>query len=147
MADARTPEQRSRIMSLVRSKDTKPELLVRRVIHRMGYRFRLHGKLAGKPDIVFRSRAKVIFVHGCFWHAHGCKYGKPPKSKLAFWLPKLEANKSRDARNLRELKKSGWKVLVIWQCQTKDIRGLIKMLKSFLGRPGKQRTGGLKARK
>ncbi len=130
-------EQRSKIMASVRSKDTGPELLVRSLLHRAGYRFRLHrGDLPGKPDIVFPGRRKVIFVHGCFWHAHACRYGRPPKSKLDFWLPKLDRNKKRDAENERKLKNAQWAVLVVWQCETKDTNKLRRILGRFLGRPG-----------
>src|ERR1700722_6837944 len=109
-------------MAKIRSKDTRPEMLVRRLLYALGYRYRLHAKdLPGRPDIVFRGRRKVIFVHGCFWHLHqGCKIARMPKSRLEFWVPKLEANKQRDTRNKRALGKEGWKVLTIWECDLKD---------------------------
>lgn len=120
MTDTLTPEERSRRMSLVRAKDTKPEVRVRGLVHSLGYRYRLHvRKLPGCPDLVFPSRRKVIFVHGCFWHQHRCKMGnRMPKSRLDFWRPKLEGNKKRDARYRRELRRLGWRILVVWECQT-----------------------------
>tara|TARA_B100000614_G_scaffold29417_1_gene22948 strand:+ start:1279 stop:1674 length:396 start_codon:yes stop_codon:yes gene_type:complete len=122
-------------MRAVRSKNTSPELKVRRLAHRLGYRFRLHVKtLPGKPDIVFPRLNKIILVHGCFWHGHNCKYGKPPKSRLDFWGPKIAANQARDRRTLRALRSLGWDVVVIWQCQTKDMKKLEKWLAAFLSR-------------
>jgi DNA mismatch endonuclease (patch repair protein) len=109
-------------MSLVRNRDTKPEMVVRRLVHSMGYRYRLHGKnLPGKPDLVFPGRRKVIFVHGCFWHRHpdpGCWRARLPKSRPEFWIPKLEGNAARDARDIDALEADGWGVLVVWECQT-----------------------------
>jgi DNA mismatch endonuclease, patch repair protein len=97
--DTRTPDQRSRIMQAVKQKDTGPELLLRRALHRLGYRYRTHAKdLPGRPDLVFASRKKVIFVHGCFWHGHDCSKGRLPKSRPEYWIPKIEANKARDER-------------------------------------------------
>ena len=128
------PSERSEIMSRVRAKDTRPEMLVRRLVFAEGYRYRLHDrKLPGCPDLVFRGRAKVIFVHGCFWHRHeACALARMPKSRLDFWEPKLEANKERDARNKKLLTKEGWKVLTIWECQLKDIEQLKRTIKRFL---------------
>ena len=122
--DSLTPEQRSKLMAKVRAVDTLPELVVRKTIFRLGYRYRLHGKnLAGKPDIVFPSLKKVIFVHGCFWHQHKCPYGqRRPKSKRNFWTRKLEGNIKRDSRQLSALRRLGWDVLVIWECQTRAKR-------------------------
>lgn len=118
MADTRTPDQRSRIMRAVRRKDTGPELTLRKLLHRAGFRYRLHSKeLPGKPDIVFPKRRKAIFVHGCFWHAHGCSKGQPPKSQEQYWAPKLLANAERDQRRLHELEALGWSSLVVWQCE------------------------------
>ncbi len=121
-------------MGRVRSKDTGPELIVRRLVHAMGFRYRLHGKdLPGRPDLVFRRRGKVIFVHGCFWHRHdGCVLARLPKSRTDFWLPKLEANKERDERNRRDLKRSGWKVLTVWECQLSRVELLRKKIRRFL---------------
>ena len=107
-------------MSLVRGVDTKPEMLVRRLVHRMGYRYRLHVRLLpGQPDMVFPSRGKIIFVHGCFWHRHPkatCKMARMPKSRLDFWRPKLEQNRQRDLRVQGKLRRLGWRILVIWEC-------------------------------
>ena len=123
-------------MALVRGKDTKPEVAVRRLVHGMGYRYRLHvASLPGKPDLVFAGPKKVIFVHGCFWHRHpssSCKLARMPKSRLEFWVPKLEGNLLRDKRNRRELKKQGWKVLSIWECQIANMASLSKRIRSFL---------------
>jgi len=118
MVDTLSPEKRSELMSLVRNKNTKPEMVVRRIVYGLRYRYRLHGhNLPGRLDLVFKSRKKVIFVHGCFWHGHrGCKRATPPKSHLDFWLPKLENNKERDGKNQRLLKESGWRYIIIWGC-------------------------------
>ena len=117
--DTLRPTERSRRMALVRAKDTKPEMLVRRVVHSLGFRYRLHVRaLPGCPDLVFPRRRKVIFIHGCFWHQHACKMGnRMPKSRLGFWRPKLTGNKVRDARNLRALRRRGWRALTLWECQ------------------------------
>lgn len=135
MTDTRTPEQRRRIMQAVKGKDTKPELIVRSLLHRIGFRYRLHARdLPGRPDIVFRSRRKAIFVHGCFWHGHGCKRGHPPKSRSDYWLPKLEANRIRDAAAQAQLEASSWSVLTVWQCETTDVETLERRLRAFLDR-------------
>lgn len=120
--DTLTRAQRSERMSRVRPKDTKPEWVVRRLLHRLGYRYRLHVRgLPGQPDLVFPSRKKVIFVHGCFWHRHPrCKNTRLPKSRLDFWKPKLEGNRKRDLKHQRQLRRLGWKFLVIWECETKS---------------------------
>jgi DNA mismatch endonuclease (patch repair protein) len=131
--DTRSPEQRSRIMQAVGTAHTGPERLVRRLLHANGYRFRLHRKtLPGKPDIVFPSRKKAIFVHGCFWHGHNCAKGRPPKSRLDYWGPKLEANRARDERNDELLRALGWQTLIVWQCETKGPEELFRKLKSFV---------------
>ncbi|MBL3554090.1 very short patch repair endonuclease [Rhodovulum sulfidophilum] len=131
--DTRLPEQRRRIMQAVKSKDTGPELCVRRLLHGMGYRFRLHRKdLPGTPDIVLPRHLKAIFVHGCFWHAHGCSKGRPPKSNLDYWLPKLEQNVYRDRTKMEQLDTLGWKALVVWQCETKNLEALSAKLRSFV---------------
>src|SRR5882672_9435689 len=108
-------------MQAVKSKDTAPELLVRSLAHRMGYRFRLHRKdLPGRPDLVFPGRRKAIFVHGCFWHGHDCEHGlRRPKTNVAFWEAKARDNRARDARKETKLSDTGWKVLVVWECQVK----------------------------
>ena len=121
-------------MRSVRSKDTGPEWAVRHLLHSLGYRYRLHASyLPGTPDLVFPSRKKAIFVHGCFWHAHGCQYGQPPKSRTEYWIPKLERNKIRDSTQISQLNALGWQVLVVWLCQTKDPEKLADRLTSFLG--------------
>lgn len=126
---------RSANMRAIRSKDMLPELAVRSLVHKLGYRFRLHrSDLPGKPDLVFPSLRKVIFVHGCFWHSHECKIAHVPKSNKDYWGPKLQRNKMRDAKNVKELKVDGWKVFVIWECRTRDERKLIGRLKRFLER-------------
>lgn len=132
--DTMTAEQRSRRMSQVRSKDTKPELVVRRLAHGMGFRYRLHDdELPGHPDMVFPCRGKIIFVHGCFWHRHGkCKNTRWPKSRLDFWKPKLEGNRVRDIAIRRRLKKLGWEVLVIWECQLKNLEQTAEEIYVFL---------------
>ena len=125
---------RSANMRAIRNKDTSPEMAVRSLIHRFGYRFRLHRKdLPGTPDLVFPSRRKVIFVHGCFWHAHHCKPGLTPNTNRDFWLPKLKQNAERDRRNLEALKASGWGCLVIWQCELKDSAELEDRIRNYLG--------------
>jgi DNA mismatch endonuclease (patch repair protein) len=136
MPDNRTQASRSALMSRIRGKNTNPELIVRRLLHSLGYRFRLHRKdLPGKPDIVLPSRRIAIFVHGCFWHAHGCKIGQPPKSRLEFWGPKLQRNRERDAQNIQALEALGWTALTIWQCETRDGAALEKLLIDELPRP------------
>ncbi len=121
-------------MRAIRSKGMRPELAVRSLVHRLGYRFRLHREdLPGKPDLVSAARRKVIFVHGCFWHSHGCKLSHTPKSNAAYWGPKLERTKARDRKNNEKLIAAGWKPLVIWECATADERALSKRVKRFLG--------------
>jgi DNA mismatch endonuclease (patch repair protein) len=121
-------------MSRVKGRDTAPELIVRRMLHALGYRYRLHvKKLPGRPDIVFGPKKKIVFVHGCFWHGHNCRKGKLPKSNARFWLEKIETNKARDRRHIRTLRSLGWKVLVIWQCQMKDPLVIRKRIVDFLG--------------
>lgn len=134
MVDNRSPESRSELMSRIGGKHTAPELIVRKLLHNLGYRFRLHRRdLPGTPDIVFPSRRKAVFVNGCFWHAHGCKIGRPPKSNLDFWLPKLERNRQKDRRDRHALRVLGWESLTIWQCQTGNVDRLKSRLVSFLG--------------
>lgn len=125
-----------KVMRANKGKDTKPEMIVRRLAHGMGYRYRLHRKgLPGKPDLVFESRRKVIFVHGCFWHHHpdpGCKIARLPKSRLDFWLPKLDANRVRDDRDEKALENLGWRVLTVWECELKDKERVCDVIRSFL---------------
>lgn len=125
---------RSENMRRIRGKDTKPEMTLRRLVHGLGYRYRLHrANLPGKPDLVFPARRKVIFVHGCFWHSHGCKLSHCPKSNLEYWGPKLERNKARDEESRAALEGAGWGVLVVWECELHEPAKLITGLRSFLG--------------
>jgi DNA mismatch endonuclease (patch repair protein) len=132
--DRLTPERRSALMSRIRGKDTAPERVLRSALHVVGYRYRLHVKtLPGCPDLVFRKRKKVIFVHGCFWHSHAkCRLGKLPKSNLKFWGPKLEGNRKRDERNIRKLRRMGWQVLVVWQCKLRTPKDCLPKVARFL---------------
>jgi DNA mismatch endonuclease, patch repair protein len=133
MVDRLDPKRRSRLMKQVKSKNTQPEIIVRSLLHRLGYRFRLHRKdLPGTPDIVFPSRHLAIFVHGCFWHGHGCRIGQLPKSRLDYWEPKIAANKERDKRKKTDIIEKGWRVVVVWQCELADIETLTAKLRSFL---------------
>lgn len=149
MTDTRTAEQRRHIMQAVHTKDTGPEWIVRRLLHGLGYRYRLHPKeLPGKPDMSFPARRKVIFMHGCFWHAHGCRYGRPPKSRPEYWLPKLIRNKERDAENMAALQELGWRALVVWQCETKEFHSLTARLLVFLNEsPPSRSTSALESAK
>lgn len=126
--------KRSKIMAAVKSKHTKPEVSVRRLVYGLGYRYRLHvAKLPGCPDLAFSSKRKAIFVNGCFWHRHaGCRYSTTPKTKRAFWNRKFNANIARDQKNLKELKKQKWKTLVIWQCEINEIEKLTGKINAFL---------------
>lgn len=133
--DPLSPEQRSERMSRVRGKDTKPELKIRKLVWSLGYRYRLHSKkLPGRPDLVFPSRKKVIFIHGCFWHQHGdnCRQYRMPRSRLDFWLPKLESNKKRDVLNQQLLSEQGWDYLIIWECWLKDTEEVATRITNFL---------------
>ncbi|ATB68105.1 very short patch repair endonuclease [Pseudomonas mosselii] len=121
-------------MSLVKGKNTAPEMLVRRLVHGAGFRYRLHDtKLPGKPDMVFPRKHKVIFINGCFWHRHeGCALTRTPKSNQEFWFAKFESNKTRDKVNLQKLYDEGWSVLVIWECELRDLAVVAHRLRSFL---------------
>lgn len=136
--DTLTPEQRSERMGRIRGSNTIPELVIRQLVSSLGYRYRLHvSRLPGKPDLVFASRHQVIFVHGCFWHRHRtsrCQLARLPKSCLEFWLPKLEGNAARDKRDIAALRRAGWRVLVIWECQLRRIEGVSRRVQRFLGR-------------
>jgi DNA mismatch endonuclease (patch repair protein) len=136
--DKLSPERRSANMARIRSKDTNPELLLRKLIHGLGYRFRLHRKdLPGKPDLVFTSRKKVIFVHGCFWHQHsGCREGRVPGSRADYWQPKLQRNQERDTAAQLALKEQGWRFLVVWECELKDVAAALTRVQRFLGDGG-----------
>lgn len=129
------PELRSRIMRAVKDRDTAPEMLVRRLAFNMGYRYRLHRvDLPGKPDLVFASRRKIIFVHGCFWHGHNCLRGaRQPKQNAAYWLAKIIRNRDRDAANLVALNNLGWKTLTVWECELKSPIAAKQRIADFLG--------------
>lgn len=134
MADVLTPEQRRYNMSRIRNRNTRPEMIVRSLVHRMGYRYRLHRKdLPGKPDLVFAGRRKIIFVHGCFFHMHMCRYGQvTPKTNAEFWKNKRLSNVERDRRNIAALESKGWRVLTVWECETKLSGELIRAIEEFL---------------
>ena len=136
MADTLTPQERSERMARIRGKDSVAEMRLRRLIHGMGYRYRLHvKKLPGTPDLVFARRKSVIFMHGCFWHRHqDCRLARMPKSRTTFWHEKLEANRRRDMENIRRLEDLGWRVLVIWECwlQGTDLNEVSAKVKKFL---------------
>ncbi len=134
MTDVFSKDKRSWIMGRVKGRDTKPEILVRSVIHRLGFRFRIHRRdLPGNPDIVLPRHRKVIFVHGCFWHGHeGCPRSGRPSTRREFWNKKLDGNMERDHRNRRELEEQGWKVLVVWECETRKPEALLEKLEGFL---------------
>jgi len=134
MPDVFTPEKRSWVMSRIGSRNTSPERLVRSLLHSLGFRFRLHQKkLPGHPDIVLPKHRKVIFVHGCFWHGHGCRRGKRPETHQDFWDRKIEQNRRRDVVTLSTLEDLGWRSLVVWQCETRDHQQLKARLLHFLG--------------
>ena len=132
--DRLTRERRSWNMSRVRARDTKPELLVRSVLHRLGFRFTLHAhRLPGRPDIVLPRHRTVVLVHGCFWHRHhGCRFAYTPKSNVTFWISKFRQNVARDSQNKRELRRLGWRVVVVWECQTVDRAALAQRLATAL---------------
>lgn len=134
MIDIFSSEKRSSIMSNIRSKNTSPEIQVRKLIFSMGYRYRLHRKdLPGCPDIVFPGRKKVIFIHGCFWHGHqNCKASTLPETHKEFWKNKINSNQERDGKNINELENLNWKVLVVWQCEIKNISYIAEKINSFL---------------
>jgi DNA mismatch endonuclease (patch repair protein) len=135
MADIMSAQKRSAVMARIRGKDTQPELLARRALHAMGYRYRLYRRdLPGTPDIVFPSRRKVVFVHGCFWHGHsGCRHAVMPATRPEFWAAKIRRNQERDADALAQLQAQGWRVLVLWECEMADARQVSMCLSHFLG--------------
>lgn len=135
MTDVFDPATRSRIMAGVRQRDTKPEMVVRRIVHGMGYRYRLHvSTLPGRPDIVFPRLGKVIQVNGCLWHGHpGCQRAKLPQANAEFWRAKIETNARRDQATSAHLTELGWEVLAVWECETKDTTSLKRLLQDFLG--------------
>src|SRR5438552_5276722 len=139
-----TPALRSRIMRAVKGADTMPELLVRSLVHRMGYRFRLHRKdLPGKPDLVFPGMQKAIFVHGCFWHGHDCARGaRVPKQNRDYWVAKVGRNVTRDVRSREALEAAGWRVETIWECELKDAAGLEERLCALLSTERSERGRG-----
>lgn len=134
MVDHVDAAKRSLIMAAVHSKHTKPEMVVRRMVYRLGYRYRLHSaKLPGRPDLVFAGRRKIVFVHGCFWHRHpGCRYASSPKTRVEFWEEKFLRNVARDERTRQELENAGWKVLTVWECELKEPEKLAERLNEFL---------------
>ncbi len=134
MADVLTPDQRRRNMQAIRGRDTKPEMFVRRLVHKMGYRFRLHRKdLPGRPDLVLPQHRRVIYVHGCYWHVHTCRWGQVvPKTNAKFWATKRAGNVERDKNNRKEIESLGWSVLVVWECETREAETLRDRLAEFL---------------
>jgi len=132
--DVLNKEQRSELMGRVRGKNTQPELLVRRLVHSLGYRYRLHrSDLPGRPDLVFARKRLVIFVHGCFWHRHArCRKATTPASNREYWQSKFRQNRTRDKRNQRDLEKLGWRVVVVWECETRDLELLEERLRAEL---------------
>lgn len=135
-------QARSRMMGRIRGKDTKPEMAVRRLAHRLGFRFRLHRRdLPGSPDLVFPGRKKVVFVHGCYWHRHpGCRMAYEPKSNVAFWTEKFAKNVARDEKALADLKNQGWDTLVIWECEVENLALIASRLSAYLGRSDNRRS-------
>ena len=143
MADTLTPEERSALMARIRGVDTKPELTVRRALHAKGYRYRVHVReLPGRPDLVFAKRRTAVFVHGCFWHRHGCSRTSTPKSREEYWQGKFDANVERDRRNEALLLHGGWRVFVAWECEIERDETLIPRLVQFLGPPRFEAMGG-----
>lgn len=137
MVDSVSAVRRSEIMARVKGRHTSPEMSVRRMLHAAGYRYRLHArKLAGRPDLVFAARRKVIFVNGCFWHRHrDCSLARLPKSRVEFWTQKLEGNRARDERNIEALEDLGWQVLTVWECELRDPEALMERMRTFLDAP------------
>jgi DNA mismatch endonuclease (patch repair protein) len=121
-------------MSRIRNRDTKPEIVVRSIVHRLGYRYRLHkSDLPGKPDLVLVRHRKIIDVHGCFFHMHKCRYGSVvPATNATFWRTKRMSNVERDRRNLRALRREGWNILIVWECETRNVASLVGKLQTFL---------------
>jgi DNA mismatch endonuclease, patch repair protein len=133
MPDTLTLDQRRRCMQSIRSHDTEPEMIARRFLHRLGFRYRLHvAALPGKPDIVLPRYRTAIFVHGCFWHHHGCGLSVLPKTRLDYWIPKLASTRKRDLRSNRSLKREGWRVITIWECELKNFRALARRCRPLL---------------
>lgn len=139
MVDVHTSEQRSHNMALIRGRDSKPEMIVRRLIHRLVYRYCLHRRdLPGTPDLVFPKHRKIIMVHGCFWHMHSCRWGDvTPRTNVQFWQLKRSGNVKRDHVVLQRLRDDGWQILTIWECQSKNVNAIQKRIVQFLGMRGK----------
>ncbi|ASP97027.1 DNA mismatch endonuclease Vsr [Sinorhizobium meliloti] len=133
MVDRLSREQRSDNMSRIRNRDTRPEIRVRKILHRLGYRFRLNAReLPGTPDIVLPKHRSVVFIHGCFWHRHaGCKYAYMPKTRIDFWSAKFTANLKRDAKAVERLRSDGWRILILWECETKDDKQIEEAIHRF----------------
>lgn len=135
--DTISREQRSLLMARIRSKDTKPERSIRSLLHMMGYRFRLHRKdLPGKPDIVLARHMKIVLVQGCFWHGHSCRLASKPKSNSSYWQAKIAANRNRDRANIAALKRAGWRILELWECDIRAGRRIEQRLRRFMSSPG-----------
>jgi DNA mismatch endonuclease (patch repair protein) len=134
MADVLTPEQRSFNMSRIRNRDTRPEMIVRSIVHRLGYRYRLHkSDLPGKPDVVLVRHRKIIDVHGCFFHMHKCRYGSVvPATNAAFWRTKRLSNVERDRRNVKALRRAHWRVMIVWECETRNLDQLQRKIRRFI---------------
>jgi DNA mismatch endonuclease (patch repair protein) len=142
--DSISREKRADVMSRIRNRDTRPEMALRRLVHGMGYRFRLHARdLPGRPDLVLPRHRAVIFMHGCFWHRHpGCPLARMPKSRLDFWRPKLEGNRKRDLANLEKLEGLGWRALVVWECELSDMDAVRGKVRAFLEEETHGHEGG-----
>jgi len=133
VVDQLSTAQRSALMARIRGKNTEPERVVRRLLHAMGFRFRLHRRdLPGTPDIVLPKQRAIIFVHGCWWHGHKCSAGRLPKTRVEFWSAKISANRDRDAKAVRALRTVGWSVLVVWECETRELAKLRRRLQRYL---------------
>lgn len=142
MVDIMTPAQRSELMRRIRGVDTKPELFVRRALHALGYRFRTHAReLPGCPDLVFPGRRTAVFVHGCFWHRHGCKKTYVPKSRRQFWETKFDGNIARDKRDQELLAMAGWRFIVVWECEVESDDAVLDRIVEFVGPPRMPRDG------
>lgn len=140
MADRVSAKTRSKIMASVGTRDTGPELTLRKALHHLGYRYCVnYAKLPGRPDLVFPKLGKAIFVHGCFWHGHCCRWGRLPKSRPEYWKPKIAANRTRDRRVLRAIRRLGWETLTVWQCQLRDLERAMTRVVRFLCAPNKKR--------
>lgn len=141
--DNTDPATRSAVMSRIRSRDTKPEMAVRRALHAAGLRYRLHRKdLPGRPDLVFPGCRVALFVHGCFWHQHGCRLSHAPASRLEYWGPKLRRNKERDAGNAAALEAAGWTVMQIWECDTRKPEALVELIDKLRAYQNLRRSKG-----